>query len=347
MSEVRVGCIGTPAWCREAHIKNLLQISGVEIAAVWNRGADNLRKAKELLPESAKACVSAGELISNPAINGVIVCVPPHLNEEYVIPALRQGKHVLCEKPLSNTMQGCRRIVEAAQANRRILQVGFELRHSEFYREIQSFLHEDKIGRAEMIVFKSFSDVGWAYRDGTWTIDPQLSGGVMNSWGVHAFDLMNGFTGSEPKAVFGVGAIKVRTQTPNVDTASVILEYANGALATLLYCRFSPYGNDWELSIVGRKGKVDGFLNRREIHHHRADSETNATIRLAPYEGTGFPGALEQMRTFVRCIRTGEAVLTDGMSGLRATQTALAIHQSFKEGRRVSLDEINEGFKGD
>jgi len=340
MNKVRVGLIGTATWAREAHIKNLLQMGEAEIVALWNRGKENLQSAKEMLPASVRVCSSIDMMLEDRAIDAVIISLPPNLNEDYVIPALKRGKHVFCEKPLSNTLAGCRRIVDAAESSGRVLQVGFELRYSEFYQEVRALLDLNKVGQLHMIAFKSFSGVGWAYREGTWIIDPQASGGVMNSWGVHAIDLMNGLAGSEPTHVYGVGDVKVRKQTPNVDSAYVTIEYANGVLAALLYCRFSPYGNDWELSLVGDQGNVAAFLNRREIHHHTAVNETETVVKLAPYKGSGFTGALEQMRTFVRCCQQGQRPPTDGLAGLCATQTALAIQRSFDERRRVSLDEI-------
>jgi predicted dehydrogenase len=91
---------------------------------------------------------------------------------------------------------------------------------------------------------------------------------------------------------------------------------------------------------VGSQGKVDGFLNRREIHHHRTEDETETTIRLAPYKGEGFAGALGQMRTFIRSIQQNQNPPTDGQAGLRASHVAFSIQRSFDERKRIPLAEM-------
>src|SRR5206468_3575686 len=152
MTTVWLGLIGTAWWAREGHIKNLLQVGEAEIVALWNRGNENLQKAKELLPGTVRVCSSVEEILADHTIDAVLISLPPHLNEGFVIPALKSGKHVFCEKPLSNTMAAGRRIVEAVQRSDRILQIGFELRYSEFYREIRSLIDQNRIGQVQMIL---------------------------------------------------------------------------------------------------------------------------------------------------------------------------------------------------
>jgi predicted dehydrogenase len=337
LERIRVGLIGTPNWAREAHIKNLLRLSEeAEIVSLWNRGVDNLHKAAAMIP-NARLASSADELLNDLSIQAVIVTLPPDLNVDFVPKALRAGKHVLCEKPLSNTLAGCQNIVDAARATGKIPQVGFELRYSEFYRTFRNLIDRNQIGKPAMIIFKSFSGVGWAYREGTWIVDPGLSGGVMNSWGVHPIDLMNDLAGAAPQAVYATGDVKVRKQTSMIDNGVAIIEYQNGVNATLLYCRFSPHGNDWELTVIGDSGKIDGQLNNRTVRHFGVGNETETVVKLAAYEGDGFAGALGQLRMFLRYIREGVRPPTDVEAGFRATQVALAIEQSIREKRRIEL----------
>jgi len=67
-------------------------------------------------------------MLEDSAIDAVIISLPPNLNEDYVIPALKRGKHVFCEKPLSIPWRAVGASWMRQESSGRVLQVGFELR---------------------------------------------------------------------------------------------------------------------------------------------------------------------------------------------------------------------------
>jgi predicted dehydrogenase len=108
---LRLGVIGCGRVTTMFHLRALRDISEIEVAAVSDIDEKLMREAAGLC--DAKAYRDYHELLSDPDIDGVAINTPPRLHEAMVLDALSNGKHVLCEKPLSDTVEGCVRIGEA------------------------------------------------------------------------------------------------------------------------------------------------------------------------------------------------------------------------------------------
>ncbi len=108
---LRLGVIGCGRVTTMFHLRAVREISEIEVAAVSDIDEKLMREAADRC--GAKAYSDYHELLSDPDIDGVAINTPPRLHEEMVLDALSNGKHVLCEKPLSDTVEGCVRIGEA------------------------------------------------------------------------------------------------------------------------------------------------------------------------------------------------------------------------------------------
>ena len=85
--------------------------------------------AKAVAGTSARAVSTLDEFLKI-EMDAVIVSSPPHLHEESCLGALERGRHVLCEKPLSNTLDASRRILDAAEEAGLALAVGSFFLHT-------------------------------------------------------------------------------------------------------------------------------------------------------------------------------------------------------------------------
>jgi len=344
VKKIKFGLVGTGLWCQNAHVTNLKLLPEAEIVAVYNRGEENLKKALSLIGGNPKVCEAPAEVYDQPDVDAVVVSLPPHLNREIVTAALKKGKHVFCEKPLSNTLEGCRAIVEEAQRTKLVLQIGIQMPYSQLFGKVRDIIEGGGIGSPQMCWFRSFSAVGWAYRTGKWVTDPELSGGVMNSWGVHPFCTLNLLARAKPKSVTGVGGVRVRKDTPeNVDSAWVIMTYKNGVTACLEYCRFSPYGNEWQLGVIGDEGKIEALFESRIVKQFGIVDSTETRYILPPQTGGlytpgGGDGCKQQLESFIRCVKTGEKPRVDGKVATEATAVALAAERSIKEGLPIKVE---------
>jgi len=114
-----------------AHAGSLANVPGVEVAAVFSRDLSRAAAAAEIC--GAKPTADATEVIAHPAIDAIDVCVPSVNHREFVIAALKQGKHVFCETPFALSTDDGRAMIDAAPQSKRILMVGLLMRSIAHY----------------------------------------------------------------------------------------------------------------------------------------------------------------------------------------------------------------------
>ncbi len=138
---------------------------------------------------------SPQDIFTNDTIDAVFVCTPNKHNEEYVIDALNNGKHVFCEKPPAFNADGVKRIIIAEKESGKKLMYGFNHRH-----------HGSIIKAKEVIDSGEFGKVLWMRgRYGKRITDQQASGwrmnreesggGILLDQGIHMLDLLMHFGG--------------------------------------------------------------------------------------------------------------------------------------------------------
>src|SRR5450432_1112119 len=99
----------------------------------------------------AKVYPTHGELLAEKSIDAVVVAIPDHLHKAVVVDALRAGKDVYCEKPLTYTTAEGLEIIAAAAAGRRIVQVGSQGVSSGTERKAKEIIRAGQLGRITMI----------------------------------------------------------------------------------------------------------------------------------------------------------------------------------------------------
>ena len=125
-------------------------VSNARIVAINDVDEEHAAQALELTGARFEADPQA--LIESPDVDAVLVTSWDPTHEQYVIACIKAGKYVFCEKPLSNTSDGCRRIMEAEIAGgKRLAQVGFMRRFDEHYRALKRVLDSGQMGKVLML----------------------------------------------------------------------------------------------------------------------------------------------------------------------------------------------------
>jgi len=109
---LRLGIIGCGRVTTMFHLNAIEEVKGVTVTAMSDVSGERMRGVLGRCA-SAKAYTNYAELLDDPAVDAVAVNTPPRFHEEMVLESLSHGKHVLCEKPLAQTVEGCNRIGEA------------------------------------------------------------------------------------------------------------------------------------------------------------------------------------------------------------------------------------------
>ena len=237
---VNVGIIGL-GFMGQTHIKAYRQAPGANIVAI----CDAVR-----LPEDGNLTGVAGniattdaikfdmsvvrgyrdyrELLANPAVQLVDICLPTLLHAETAIAALQAGKHVLCEKPLARNTATCRQIVAAAKQAKGFFMPAHCLRFWPEWAWLKQAITDARFGKVLAVKLTRLSEPpGWS--QGTY-LKGGDSGGALLDLHIHDTDFVQ-FCFGRPRAVCSTGQSQLSGAVDHVTTiyhvpsgASVVAE---------------------------------------------------------------------------------------------------------------------------
>lgn len=143
--KLKVGVVGTGAIGREHITRITKKLSGAVVTAVTDVNPEGAKAAAEIC--GAKVFPDALSLIQSPDVDAVLVSSPGFAHKDAVLPAIRAGKPVFCEKPMATTAADCREIVDAElAAGRKLVQVGFQRRYDKGYLQMKQYLSSGDFG---------------------------------------------------------------------------------------------------------------------------------------------------------------------------------------------------------
>lgn len=119
--------------------------AGVEVAAVYGRNRSKIGPIAERV--GARASTDLRAILDDPSVGAVDVCLPSPVHREFVVAALEAGKYVFCETPLALTQEDAQAMLDASQANDRLLLVGLLMRSIAAYQYIKRALDAGQVGK--------------------------------------------------------------------------------------------------------------------------------------------------------------------------------------------------------
>jgi len=152
---------------------------------------------------AARACTDYRELLRDPKVEAVDICLPTDLHAEVAVAALQAGKHVLCEKPMALTVADCDRMIAAAETAGRILMIAHCIRFWPEYVVLKELVDGGQYGKVTYAMFRRLSPLpDWS--EGDWMLDPGRSGGSILDLHIHDADFVAYLLGM-PRKVFATG----------------------------------------------------------------------------------------------------------------------------------------------
>ncbi len=142
--KIKVGILGAGAM-GSAHAESYRNLDQVEVRAIFSR--DSSRAADGAAICGARPCTVAVEILDDPSIDAIDVCVPSVNHREYVVAALQHGKHVFCETPFALSIEDARAMIAAARHAKRILMVGLLMRSIGHYEHARRAVTSGEYGR--------------------------------------------------------------------------------------------------------------------------------------------------------------------------------------------------------
>ena len=154
MEAVRMGVIGIGNMGTE-HCKTLISddITELKLAAAADLRPERREWARKNLPKSVRIFESGEELIHSGTCDAVLVAVPHYQHPETAVSALRNGLHVLCEKPIAVTSGQARQMLQAAEASGKTLALMFNQRTNCLYRKAYELVHSGEFGALKRVTW--------------------------------------------------------------------------------------------------------------------------------------------------------------------------------------------------
>lgn len=289
---VRVGLVGAGNIAQVAQLPALATDSSVVIAGLVTLTAESADRNLRRWPIE-RAYPSLEVMIEAAALDAVFVLTPRHLHTGYVERALLAGLDVFCEKPLSPSVVEAEHLADLAQANDRILMVGFNRRYAAVYEKARAAFGE---GVAEMCVAQK-NRAGSEYRA---TLENA----------VHMVDLLRWFCG-EPAQV---AAHAIAPEAFQERGTMALIEFTSGSIGTLVAARMA---GEWDERLDAYGGGVSARVISPDsvvISRDRAISELHEArpAALGWASATETMGFAPEVRHFLSCVRNRSEPRTSG-----------------------------------
>jgi len=335
-NNLRFGVIGAGR-IGKIHAENLAtRIPGTEVVTI----ADvNVESAQEL---AARLRVSSAvddyhAILSDPSIDAVAICSSTDTHARIIIEAAQAGKHIFCEKPIDYDLTTIDAALSAVEKAGVKLQIGFNRRFDSNFRKAQTMIAEGKIGDLHILRITS--------RD---PAPPPLSyvkasGGMFFDMTIHDFDMARYLSGSEVDEVYTAAGVMVDPgigEAGDVDTAVILLRFANGAIGTIDNSRKAVYGYDQRVEVFGSAGMVQAQNNMPDSDVYYSADGVHSAKPLYFFLERYMESFIAEMKEFARSVQQNTTPPVVGMDGRIPVLMGIAAKRSFLENRPVKLREI-------
>jgi predicted dehydrogenase len=334
---IRVGVVGYGYWgpnlARAGAESGKTQVEMIADFTPANRERAALRHPAARIVEDWR------DLVNDPAVDAVLIATPVNSHYEIAMAALRAGKHIFVEKPMTDTIASSARLVDEAARRNLALMVDHTFVYTGAVGIISNLVEKGELG--DLYYYDSTRvNLGLFQRDVN----------VIWDLAVHDFAIMDHLFGARPAAISASGASFVQGSPENIAYLSIYFD--DGAIGHL--------NVNWLAPVKIRQTFIGG--SRRMVVYD--DMQTSEKVKIydrGVSRGESTPGRYEHlvsyrmgdmyapaipskealvaaMQEFARAIETGTRPKTDGESGLRVVEMLTAASRSLAlRGQPVEL----------
>jgi len=331
MEKIGIGVIGCGAIANRAHLPAYRASPETRLVAVADIDEKKAEKAARQfnVPHWYK---DYNRLLEHEDIDAVSICVPPILHAEVAIQAAEQNKHILCEKPISLTLDDAEQMIQAAKKNNVLLMIGHHLRFQDNLRKLKEYIEDRSLGKIVMVkshwLGKSAIFGGWRTQSDYYKRRHQ-GGDILFNYGTHITDLIRWLCGD---------IIRVHAQSdiygakPDIkvhDRANLLLRFKSGIIGDISLGYF-PYEEHW-IEVIGTRGRVicDLFRNTMDIRYASRNVQTTFKQMKS--------GWIKEIEHFIQCIRQNSQPEISGEDGKKALEIVIAAYISQETQKMVAL----------
>ncbi|MFE6968581.1 Gfo/Idh/MocA family protein [Isoptericola sp. NPDC057653] len=328
-SPVRIGLIGAGG-IAGAHLAGYARIPDrVRVTAIADAVPETLaRRAEET---GARAYADFTELVHDPEVDAVDICLPHHLHKAAIVAAAKAGKHILCEKPLCLTAEEAAEVRAAVQAAGVTLMCAHNQLFMPAVAKAKEVIDSGALGDVyEVRTTDSFyndfdpSTMGWRAHAAT------SGGGEFIDTGYHPTYLLMHLAGARPVKAFAMMSTHRLTFMEGEDSAQVLVRFDNGSVGQLVtsWAYDAAPGTD-RFSVVGEKGSLSSDGTTLRVRLRGEDEQV--------FEHEAVDTFAAEIVDFVDCLGSGRRPLNTEVEGIAVLGIILAAYESARTGEAVDV----------
>jgi myo-inositol 2-dehydrogenase / D-chiro-inositol 1-dehydrogenase len=328
---IRFGVLGAGR-IGKVHGANLANSGRAKVAYI----ADADGRAAEALAGSVGAKVaSVDEVIKAKDADAILIATPTDTHADLIEQVAKAGKMILCEKPVSLSVQRIEKCLAVVEKAKVPLMIGFHRRYDPNFSALEKRLRRGGAGDVEIvsITCRDPAPPPVAYIE--------RSGGLYRDMMIHDFDMSRFLLGGEEiETVHALGGNLVDPaigKAGDIDTAAVHMQTKHGAMVIITNSRRASYGHDQRIEVHGSKAMLRaGNIHLTTVECADAQGFTQDLIPFSFIERYAEAYRLEVL-AFLDAVEKSEAPSASGYDGLQAQKLAEAATESWKTGKPTKV----------
>jgi UDP-N-acetylglucosamine 3-dehydrogenase len=315
MPTINTAVIGCGSWGRN-HARVYRSLPGATLTAVSDAYESTAREIGEL--HRVPYYTDPDKVLCDPNIQLVDICTPTITHHDLALRAIENGKHVLVEKPMTNTIDEAKNLIRAAQKAGVFLTVGFVERFNPAVQEVYKRIANGEIGDVILAHSRRVSRSPGRIGDV----------GVVKDLAIHDIDIINHILVGEPQYVSAVtGCIRHKYE----DYANINLLYSGDRTAFIETNWLTPR-RIRTLTVTGTEGIINVEYTTQQI------TIENNEMMLQPFLSYKEP-LQEELRSFIDHVAKGVQPEITGEDGLRALRLCEEALRSSKTKQIVRMND--------
>jgi len=323
MHKLNIGIIGLGA-IGQQHVQAIAEVERAKLVGVADINKDVAEQTAAKY--DTKGFTDYKAMLAMPELDAVVVATPDEIHTQPCLDAAKAGKHVLVEKPIATTLADGQAIIDATEAAKVKLMVGFSLRFNLHYMKVKEMVASGQVGDLISVFARRLNVITQADR---------INGrcGVLHFLGIHDFDALRWIVGSDPVSIYTEESTSIPKKYPQDNESFSIIRFSNGVRACAHIGWNLPKqhlgGRDFKFDVMGTKGALYLDQMRQGIEVY------SETLQKFPSVNSGL---YIEDRAFVDCVLDDTPSLSTGADGLAALKMVMGAIKSIETGQPVKLD---------
>lgn len=334
---MKIGIIGCGHWGKN-YVRVLHELKGASVIACCDALKANIDNIKERYPKTLFT-TDANDILKSKDIEAVVVATPASSHHALAMEALKNGKHLIVEKPLALTVKECEEMIAAAKKAKKTLMVGHTFLYNDSVRKMRELIEAGSVGDVYYITAKR-NHMGLIREDvaALWDLAP------------HDIAICSYLLGAAPKAVSAVGGEYLRAG--RCDVAFITLFFERNVMANI-QVSWVDSNKVREVAVIGSKERIvfDDLNPMESIRIYQKgisfdkDVDSFGEFQYLLRDGDIVSPKINhreplkvQCQHFLDSLSSGNTPLSDGINGLNVVKALIAATESIR--KKGALIEI-------